>query len=160
LSAAAFATHLESLPGVQYQALLQIPGELGAVYRGIKCTDESYAGFGEAYFSSVLPQAIKGWKLHQRMVSTLICPVGLICVSVYCEKNHHFAQYWLGEKKYARLSIPPGLHYAFAGLGPALNLLLNVASIAHDPSEASTSALSDARFAGINVRPPIPEGFL
>jgi dTDP-4-dehydrorhamnose 3,5-epimerase len=42
---------------------------------------------------------------------------------------------------YGRLTVPPGLWMAFGGVGEGLNLLLNIASIEHDPAEADGRAL-------------------
>jgi dTDP-4-dehydrorhamnose 3,5-epimerase len=42
---------------------------------------------------------------------------------------------------YARLTVPPGIWMAFAGAGPDLNLILNLASIGHDPTEADNLSL-------------------
>ncbi|MDP8916382.1 MAG: dTDP-4-dehydrorhamnose 3,5-epimerase, partial [Pseudomonadota bacterium] len=41
-------------------------------------------------------------------------------------------------ERYGRLTIPPGLWMAFGGVGGGLNLLLNLASIEHDPAEADS----------------------
>jgi dTDP-4-dehydrorhamnose 3,5-epimerase len=42
---------------------------------------------------------------------------------------------------YGRLTVPPGLWMAFGGVGEGLNLLLNLASIEHDPTEADSRPL-------------------
>ncbi len=137
------------IQGVLWTPLQQIPGDLGAVYRGIKATDPGYAGFGEAYFSTVKHGAVKGWKRHHRMTCNLIVAAGHIEVAVYDEHTMQHQMYALGDANYGRLTLPPGVWFAFRGAGQGSNLVLNVASLAHDPAEASAAALDDARFANV-----------
>jgi dTDP-4-dehydrorhamnose 3,5-epimerase len=42
---------------------------------------------------------------------------------------------------YNRLTVPPGYFVAFKGLAAGSSMLLNVASIPHDPDEAETRPL-------------------
>ena len=39
------------------------------------------------------------------------------------------------QNNYKRLTIPPGITFGFKGVGSDINLVLNVASIEHDPDE-------------------------
>ena len=45
----------------------KILGERGQVFHAIKESSLGFSGFGEAYFSTISPSAIKGWKLHTKM---------------------------------------------------------------------------------------------
>ena len=53
----------------------------------------------------------------------------------------------LGPANYQRLTVPPGVWLGFEGRGEGLNLMMNLASIEHDPTEADTLPLDDPRFA-------------
>lgn len=116
--------------------LRRIANPKGDVYHGLKATEDSFKGFGEAYFSTVLPGTTKGWKRHNRMTLNLIVPVGTIEFHLRADDGSVVESVQLGETRYARLTVPPGVWMAFAGIGDPLNLLLNVASIPHDPEEA------------------------
>lgn len=140
------------MQGVTLTPLKLIPGEKGAVMHGIKATDTTYAGFGEAYFSQVFSGVVKGWKKHNRMTLNLVVPVGAIRF-VVCDFREgsatygQFQDYVLGpEVEYARLTVEPGLWMAFQGVGQGLNLLMNFASIAHDPTEADALPLEHDQF--------------
>ena len=129
------------LDGVQLTPLRVIPGDLGDVYHGLKKQESSFSGFGEAYFSSVNHLAVKGWKLHTQMVSNLIVPVGAIRFVLYDDRadsptKGQFMDITLSKENYQRLTIPPFIWMGFQGRSTGLNLLLNVASISHDPTEA------------------------
>lgn len=123
--------------------LRRIANPLGDIYHAVKATDKGYAGFGEAYFTTVHHGAVKGWKQHSRMTLNLVVPEGAVCFYVRDNSGNQF-RHVLGSidgAEYARLTVPPGYWVAFRGEGPGLNLVLNVASIAHDPAEATNAPL-------------------
>lgn len=126
--------------------LRRIANPLGDIYHAVKATDDGYAGFGEAYFTTVHQGAVKGWKQHSRMQLNLVVPEGAVCFYVRDDSGRQF-RHVLGSldgahgATYARLTVPPGYWVAFRGVGPGLNLVLNVASIAHDPAEATNAPL-------------------
>lgn len=116
--------------------LRRIENPKGDVYHGLKATEETFEGFGEAYFSVVHAQVTKGWKRHNLMTLNLIVPVGTIEFQLRSDDGTIAEHIQLGENRYSRLCVPPGIWMAFTGVGEGLNLLLNVASIPHDPNEA------------------------
>ena len=129
--------------GILLTKLRRIPTPRGAVLHGIKAVDPGYAGFGEAYFSMVDHGAVKGWKRHTRMVLNLVVCVGAIRFYVRREDG------WAGsvllspeaDESHSRLTVPAGCWMAFEGVGETANMVLNVASIGHDPSEAETAPI-------------------
>lgn len=131
-----------TINGVEVTPLKIIRGENGMVMHGLKAAEPSYRGFGEAYFSSVNHEVIKGWKRHTEMTLNLVVPVGAIRFVIYDDRagsdtHKVFNEIVLGpELQYARLTVAPGLWMAFQGKTTGLNLLLNLASIPHDPAEA------------------------
>lgn len=127
--------------------LRRIAHPLGDIQHGLKATDDGYAGFGEAYFTRVLPGAVKGWKRHSRMQLNLVVPCGAVRFYVRDDSGRRYA-FLLGDDPgtvpgahYARLTVPPGWWVAFEGVGTELNQVLNLASIAHDPQEATNVEL-------------------
>jgi len=119
--------------------VIAVPG--GDVMHAMKASDPGFQGFGEAYFSIVHRGTVKGWKRHNRMTLNFVVPCGDIQVSVFDDSERCHTVFRLGTGRpetYGRLCIPPGLWVAFGGLGDPLNLLLNLASIPHDPTESDT----------------------
>ena len=118
-----------------------IPGNSGNVMHALKLHEASFHGFGEAYFSTVQKQAVKGWKRHRRMILNVIVPIGAIRFVLYDgrpeSKSFQAVQdLILSKENYQRLTVPPGIWMAFQGLSDEVNMLLNIASIPHDPEEA------------------------
>jgi dTDP-4-dehydrorhamnose 3,5-epimerase len=131
-----------------------IPTAGGPVMHAMKAVDPGFHGFGEAYFSAVEQHAVKGWKRHRQMVSNLVVPSGAVRLQMLDDRpdspTHGLrADVTLGPDNYQRLTVPPGIWLAFQGRAPGLNLLLNLASIAHDPMESDNCPLDAPLFADV-----------
>lgn len=134
--------------GVLVTPLRRIPGEKGEVRHALKASDVGYAGFGEAYITEVLYGATKGWKRHREMTMNLVVLRGSIRFVVHDGVNAETIDLSAEEAaRYARLTVPPGLWMGFHGVDPGSNLLLNLASIQHDPFEAEARELGAFPFA-------------
>ena len=130
-----------NIEGVIVTPLRTINGESGKVLHALKQQEVSFRGFGEAYFSTVNMNAMKGWKRHRRMILNLIVPAGIIKFVLYDDRQDSttfgtIQEIVISPENYQRLTVPPGIWMAFQGLGNAENILLNIASIEHDPLEA------------------------
>jgi len=129
------------IPGVLLTPLAIRSSLKGTVLHGIKRTDPGFAGFAEAYFSTVETGVTKGWKRHREMTLNLVVPVGAIEFVLYDDRAGSptiglLSSVRISPENYARLTVPPGVWLAFKGLSPGLNLLMNCANIVHDPLEA------------------------
>lgn len=129
------------IEGVILTPLKQIIHPKGDIYHAMKKSDEGFKSFGEAYFSTVYKDDIKGWKKHTKMVLNLIVPIGAIEFVIYDDRmgsstRGKFYRVLLSQKNYQRLTIPSGVWVAFKGISSDINMLLNLASIEHDPSES------------------------
>ncbi len=118
----------------------------GNILHAMKQPEATFAGFGEAYFSTVEYNAIKGWKKHTRMVLNIVVPCGSILFVLFDAREGSAAygqmlEVTLSKENYQRLTVPPGVWMAFKGIGQGLNMLLNIASIPHDPLEAENLPL-------------------
>ena len=52
----------------------------------------------------------------------------------------------VGEKDYARLTIPPGIWFGFKGVAKTSSLILNIADIPHDPGEVDHIAIDKLNY--------------
>lgn len=125
--------------------LKQIHHPKGDIFHAMKKSDNGFAGFGEAYFSSINKKEIKGWKKHTQMTLNLIVVVGEIEFVVFDEDSQEFFSLNLSQNNYNRLTIKPNVWIAFRGIGE-YNMLLNLASIEHEPSESINMALEDIAY--------------
>ena len=112
---------------------ISTPG--GDVWHALKSTEESFQGFGEAYFSWVELNSIKAWKQHLRMTMNLVVPIGTVRF-VFCDLQlHTFRKEEIGASNYARIAVPPRIWFGFQGMSVKPSLILNVANLPHDPAE-------------------------
>ncbi|NCI49094.1 dTDP-4-dehydrorhamnose 3,5-epimerase [Sediminibacterium roseum] len=125
--------------------LKQIEVKGGDVWHAFKRSDPQFREYGEAYFSWVEEGAVKAWKKHKRMTLNLVVPVGTVRFVMMTGQNE-FVTEDIGEARYARLTVPPGLWFGFQGLGPGKSLVLNIADIEHDPDEVERSSVNDINY--------------
>jgi dTDP-4-dehydrorhamnose 3,5-epimerase len=107
----------------------------------VRADAPDFAGFGECYFSEVLPGAIKAWKRHTRQTQNFAVPSGrLRLVALDARESSptrgRLDVIELGRPdRYARLRIPPGVWYGFRALSATPALIVNCADRPHDPAE-------------------------
>lgn len=140
------------IEGVVLTPLRVISAPEGDVWHGMKRTDPGYAGFGEAYFSTIAYRAIKPWRRHLRMTMNLIVPVGEIRFVLRDERPDsanagqvHTVRLSL-EHNYQRMTVPPGMWLAFQGLAAPHSVVLNIANLLHDPDEVERRSLDTFAF--------------
>ncbi len=129
--------------------LKQIPVEGGNVLHAMKFTDVGYVGFGEAYFSMIEKGAVKAWKRHLRMTLNLIVPFGSVRF-VFIDESGNQRIEIIGESRYVRLTVPPGMFFGFQGLAEQGGLILNIADITHDPEEVERIGIEEIDFNWMN----------
>ena len=115
----------------------------------MKCQDQGYSGFGEAYFSMVAPGVIKGWKRHRVMTLNLVVPIGKIRFVLFDDRDEHnkvINEFILSKDNYYRLTVPPMIWVGFQGLSKSTSMLLNIASIPHDITESENKNITQIEF--------------
>ena len=128
------------LEGMIKSELKIIDADNGSIMHVLKNSDNGYKEFGEVYFSTIVKDTIKAWKLHKRMTSNLIVPAGTVLFS-FMDVRHESStlnqtfKIILSQKPYFRLTVPPGIWFGFKGVSDDLNMICNVADIPHDPNE-------------------------
>jgi len=143
------------IEGVQLTPLRIIENPKGDIYHALKASETGYQGFGEAYFSSIDKGEIKGWKRHNTLALNLVVPVGEIRFIIHDDRSssisyQQFYDVTLGiDSNYRRLTVSPGLWVAFQGKAN-FNLLLNIISEEHKPSEADNLPLDHFVFPNTN----------
>lgn len=128
------------IDGVRVRPLRQICDERGKVMHMLRADAPDFSGFGEIYFSTVYPGAIKGWHLHKRMVLNYAVPHGQIKFVLYDDREGsptrgELNELFLGPDTYNLVTVPPLVWNGFKGIGTEAAIVANCASIPHDPDE-------------------------
>ena len=126
--------NVECFRGLSVTPLQRIHHPKGDIFHALKCADNDFAKFGEAYFTSIKHGEIKGWKQHKKMILNLVVPVGQVGFYFFHEDKTFYLS--AGESNYVRITVQPNIWVAFEGVGESMNLILNIASEEHDPNEA------------------------
>jgi dTDP-4-dehydrorhamnose 3,5-epimerase len=121
--------------------IINVPG--GDVLHALKFNEKSFISFGEAYFSKIEKNIIKGWKLHTKMTLNLVVPIGEVEFKFVSEDFVNEKTYIIGYNNYSRLTIPPNIWFGFRGLASPCSLILNLADILHDSEEVRKISQND-----------------
>ena len=133
---------MTSIAGVCLQDLAQIDTEGGPVLHMLRIDSPLYRGFGEVYFSVVLPGAVKAWKLHHLQTQHFAVPTGLIEVVVYDAREDspsrgRIESFLLGRPDHYRLlRVPPLVWYGFTARSDTPGIMANCADLPHSPGES------------------------
>lgn len=134
------------MDGIILTPLKRFYNPKGNIFHALKKNDNGYDGFGEAYFSTIIKDNIKGWRKHNEMILNLVVVIGKIEFVIYDEYLNKFFSVQLSQENYKRLTIKPGLWVAFKGIYDK-NILLNIANILHDPNESESMSLDKFSYA-------------
>jgi dTDP-4-dehydrorhamnose 3,5-epimerase len=139
-----------SIEGVTVTPLREIRDERGAVLHMMRSDAPDFDGFGECYFSEVVPGAVKAWKRHREQTQNLSVPAGRLRLVIYDGREGSASRGLVNVLEmgrpdaYMRVRIPPGLWYGFSCVGTTPALLANCANLPHDPAESEVLERDDA----------------
>ncbi len=138
------------IDGVAVTPLKRIGDARGQVMHMLRGDSPRFHGFGEIYFSTVNPGAVKGWHRHKRTVNNYAVPSGCAKFVLYDDRDGSptrgaVQEVKLGGDDYALLTVPPMVWYAFAADGDGAALIANCASLPHDPAEGERRDIADSR---------------
>mgnify|MGYP001558238524 CR=1 FL=1 len=130
------------IQGVKIVPLRRILDERGNIMHMFKVTDPEFTKFGEIYFSTIFPDAIKGWHLHSKMTLNYAAVSGNIKLVLFDMRKDSptkgvLQEVFIGEDNYCRVSIPPGVLNGFKAVGNQKAIVANCTDIPHDPGEIS-----------------------
>lgn len=139
------------IKGVILTPLKVIHNPKGEIFHGIKKSDKGYAGFGEAYFSTIKGGQIKGWNRHKIMTLNLIVPKGkvkfvIVAINKQSLNKDNIFEVELSSANYQRLTIPPGLWVAFKSKTKDTSIVLNIADMEHDSTEVDRLDLDQINY--------------
>lgn len=123
---------------------LKVENPNGDIYRILRKNEDSFEGFGEAYFSTINHNSIKAWKKHNRMIMNLVVPVGE--VGFVFTDGTEFESVIVGKSNYLRLAVNPGIWFGFKGISSDRSLILNISNIVHSDDEVDRREVSSFNF--------------
>lgn len=134
--------HNIKIEGVFLTKRKQFKDDRGAVFHYLKSSDETFHGFGEAYYSIINPMIIKGWKLHLEVYQNFCVPFGGLKIVIYDNRENSSTKGLIDEIilddniNYYLLTMPPGLWYSFKCYSENACILSNIINAPHNPEES------------------------
>lgn len=128
------------IDGVLIKPLKKIPDERGTIMHMLRCDAPEFEKFGEIYFSTVYPGAIKGWHIHKEMTLNYAVVSGMIKLVLYDDRpgsktKGEVQEIFLGAENYALVKIPPMVWNGFKGMGTETAIVANCSSVPHSAGE-------------------------
>ncbi len=128
------------IEGVRFHPLCRIPDERGSIMHMLRCDDPHFQQFGEIYFSTAYPGAIKGWHAHKVMTLNYAVVVGTIKLVLFDDRVDSISRgsiqiVFVGWENYALVTVSPGIWSSWQCLGNKRAIVANCATHPYDPEE-------------------------
>ena len=136
------------IDGVIVTPLRQIFDERGKVMHMMRQDSSVFTRFGEIYFSTTHPGAIKAWHLHKKMTLNYAVIYGEIKCVLYDDRPNSKTrgcvdEIYLSPENYYLLTVPPLIWNGWKGIGSKDSIVANCATIPHDPNEIERKSAED-----------------
>tara|TARA_B100000315_G_scaffold250933_1_gene284744 strand:+ start:31 stop:495 length:465 start_codon:yes stop_codon:yes gene_type:complete len=136
------------IEGIKVTALNQLEDERGKVMHMLRNDSKIFTKFGEIYFSTVHPNKIKGWHLHSKMTLNYAVVLGEIKLVLYDTRSNsktkgQIQEFFLSQKNYKLISVPPGIWNGFMGIGKKTAIVANCADLPYDDTEIKRKSAFD-----------------
>lgn len=128
------------IEGVVITPLKQIHDERGKVMHMLRDDSPVFERFGEIYFSSVHPGAVKAWHRHKRMTLNYAVIVGEIKFVLFDDRPGSSTQgavmeLFISPENYMLVTVPPMIWNGFKSVGAGTAVVANCSTLAHAPDE-------------------------
>jgi dTDP-4-dehydrorhamnose 3,5-epimerase len=128
------------IDGVEILPLDQFRDERGKVMHMLREDAPHFERFGEVYFSTIHPGAIKAWHRHQRMTLNYAVIFGEIKFVLFDNRSQsptfgQLHEVFLSTENYSLVKVPPLVWNGFKGIGNMTAIVANCATLPHDPDE-------------------------
>lgn len=127
---------MSKIEGVKIKSLKKIPDERGSVMHMLRNDDENFEKFGEIYFSTIYPQAIKGWYEHKEQIQNYAVINGVIKLVLFDNRKDsstykNIQEISMGDSNYVLVRIPNGVINGYTCISQQTAIVANCATIPH-----------------------------
>lgn len=129
--------------GLEVIPLKKFKDERGMVLHMLRADSAHFEKFGEVYFSFTNPGFVKAWKKHKIMAQNYAVPQGTLKLVIFDDREKSptkglIQELILNLDNYSLVKIPPGLWYGFEAISDVPAMIVNCATLPHDPSEVES----------------------
>lgn len=125
------------IDGVEIKQLTVNADDRGYLMEMLRCDDEIFEGFGQAYVSLNYPGVVRAWHWHEKQADLFIVVKGMIKVGLYDARDGsptkgQAQEVIMGEHNPIALKIPIGVVHGYKTIGVEPSLLVNFPSQPYD----------------------------
>lgn len=128
------------IDGVKIKKLKIIPDDRGKLMEIMRCDDEVFEKFGQAYFTTALPGVVKAWHYHKKQDDHFVCIAGKIRLGLYdaregSKTKGEVNEFILSLEDPFLVKIPKGIYHGFKCVAGAESMIINIPTMAFNPKE-------------------------
>jgi len=128
------------IEGVKVTKLAQFHDERGKVMQMLRADSELFESFGEIYFSTIHPGAVKAWHRHKLMTLNYAVVYGQIKFILFDDRpgsstRGELQELYISPENYHLVTVPPLIWNGFKAVGGKEAIVANCASIPHQSEE-------------------------
>lgn len=134
---------MELIDGVRTKKLKVIPDERGRLMEMLRCDDDLFVKFGQAYLTTAYPGVVKAWHYHRKQTDNFVVVKGMMKVVLYDERENsptrgRVNEFFMGEHNPILLQIPPLVYHGFKCISETEATVINFPTEPynyHEPDE-------------------------
>lgn len=128
------------IEGVKLTKLSQFHDERGKVMQMLRNDSPDFSEFGEIYFSTIHPGAVKAWHRHSAMTLNYAVVFGQIKFVLYDDRpdsktKGEVQELFISPENYYLVTVPPMIWNGFKAVGSVEAIVANCATIPHQAEE-------------------------
>ena len=118
------------IEGVKLKKLKVIPDARGRLMEVLRCDDDFFVKFGQAYMTTAYPGVVKGWHYHKKQIDNFAVVKGMMKVVLYDDREGsptrgEVNQFFMGEHNPLLISVPREVLHGFKCVGETEAMILN-----------------------------------
>ena len=135
------------IDGVRTKRLKVIPDERGRLMEMLRCDDDLFLKFGQAYLTTAYPGVVKGWHYHKVQYDHFIVVRGMMKIVLFDGREESpthgvINEFFMGDHNPLLLQIPPRVLHGFKCISEFEALVVNLPTETcrhDDPDEYRTA---------------------
>lgn len=126
-----------SISKIKVIKLKKFNNPIGDTMKYLSKKSSFFKGFGEAYFSEIKKNKIKGWIYHKKYWCILCVPFGKVQFNFKksLDKNIKSKNITIGKKNYSTIVVPPKIYFSFKSR-VEISLVVNTINGEHSENES------------------------
>ena len=118
------------IDGVKVKNLRVIPDERGRLMEMLRCDDEVFVKFGQAYMTTAYPGVVKGWHYHKKQIDTMVVVRGMMKLVLYDSRENSptyrmINEFFFGEHQPQLIQIPTFVFHGFKAISEYEAIVIN-----------------------------------